>query len=231
MNKLQSVCDPDLLDAFLDEMLSDEQEEQLTIHLDDCSTCRDVIQHKAAEDSSWSEARSLLSDTVVRETKNSQKPSLLIQGVLDMLLPTDDQDMLGRIGGYEVSGVVGAGGMGVVLKAHDSSLERMVAVKVMAPHLASSGSARQRFAREAKAAAAVLHPNVIAIHGVFGDAELPYLVMPYMRGVSLQKRIDNDGPLPVCDILRIGQQIAAGLAAAHAQGLVHRDIKPANILL
>jgi serine/threonine protein kinase len=138
---------------------------------------------------------------------------------------------LGRIGGYEVTGVVGAGGMGVVLKAHDRSLDRIVAIKVMSPHLASSGSARRRFAREAKAAAAVLHPNVIAIHSVASEDANPFLVMPYVRGASLQKRIDSQGPLPLRDTLRIGAQIAAGLAAAHEQGLVHRDIKPANILL
>ena len=139
--------------------------------------------------------------------------------------------MLGRLGGYEVSGVVGAGGMGVVLKAIDKSLDRTVAIKVLAPHLATSGAAGKRFAREAKAAAAVLHPNVIAIHSVSNDESLPYLVMPYVRGTSLQKRLDQEGPLSLQEILRIGSQIAAGLAAAHAQGLVHRDIKPANILL
>ena len=139
--------------------------------------------------------------------------------------------MLGRMGGYEVSGVVGSGGMGVVLKAVDRSLDRVVAIKVLAPHLAATGAARKRFAREAKAAAAVLHPNVIAIHSVANDESLPYLVMPYVRGTSLQKRIDDIGPLPLAEVLRISSQIAAGLAAAHAQGLVHRDIKPANILL
>ncbi len=123
--------------------------------------------------------------------------------------------MLGRLGGYEVSGVVGTGGMGVVLKAHDNSLDRTVAIKVLAPHLASSGAAWKRFSREAKAAAAVLHPNVMAIHSVSHGESLPYLVMPYVRGQSLQKRIDEEGPLRLQDILRIGTQIAAGLSAAH----------------
>ncbi len=95
----------------------------------------------------------------------------------------------------------------------------------------SSGAARQRFAREAQAAAAVVHDNVIAIHGVGEAAGLPYLVMPYVRGQSLQKRIDHDGPLPLAEVLRIALQTAQGLAAAHELGLVHRDIKPANILL
>ncbi len=166
-----------------------------------------------------------------KSTKRQIKDHNAYDNVLDSLGPTDDPESLGRIGGYEVIGVVGAGGMGVVLKAHDRSLDRIVAIKVMAPHLASSGSARKRFAREAKAAAAVLHPNVIAIHSVASDDANPYLVMPFVRGASLQKRIDSQGPLPLKDTLRIASQIAAGLAAAHEQGLVHRDIKPANILL
>ena len=121
--------------------------------------------------------------------------------------------------------------MSIVFKGFDSALNRYVAIKVMSPHLATSESARQRFAREAQAAAAVVHDNVIAIHHVRGDAELPYLVMPYERGNSLQKRLDERGPLELAEILRIGMQSAAGLAAAHVQGLVHRDVKPGNILL
>ena len=92
-----------------------------------------------------------------------------IQAVLDSLIPSDDPNRLGRLGGYEVSGVVGVGGMGVVLKAVDPSLDRVVAIKVMAPHLANNATARKRFSREAKAAAAVLHPNVIPIHCVSSD--------------------------------------------------------------
>ena len=154
-----------------------------------------------------------------------------ISQVLSQLDPTDDPQMLGRLGGYEVSGVVGSGGMGIVLKAFDRPLDRIVAIKVLAPRLASSGAARLRFARKAKAAATVLHPNVIVIHGVSNDGAMPFLVMPYLRGESLQRRLDRQGSLPTEDILRIAQQVAAGLAAAHGQGLIHRDIKPANIML
>ena len=159
-----------------------------------------------------------------------QKP-VAAQDVLDALAPTDDPHKLGRLGHYEVTGVVGVGGMGVVLKAVDPSLDRVVAIKVMAPHLANNENAPKRFAREAKAAAAVLHPNVIPIHSVSSSTSLPYLVMSYIRGGSLQKRLEKEGPLPVVEVLRIGSQVAAGLAAAHSQGLVHRDIKPENILL
>ncbi len=165
------------------------------------------------------------------ELTDQRATSIEISEVLRQLDPTDDPSMLGRLGGYEVSGVVGSGGMGVVLKGFDRSLDRTVAIKVLAPRLASSGAARRRFAREARAAATVLHPNVIVIHGVSNDGTLPFLVMPYLRGESLQRRLNRLGPLATEEVVRIAQQIAAGLSAAHGQGLVHRDIKPANILL
>jgi WD40 repeat protein len=150
---------------------------------------------------------------------------------LDFLAPAGRPDSLGRLGHYEVLGLVGRGGMGVVLKAFDEKLQRVVAVKVMAAPLATSATARRRFTREAQAAAAVRNEHVIDIHAVEEANGLPYLVMEYVSGRSLQERLDQEGPLGVAEVLRIAMQIAAGLAAAHAQGLVHRDVKPANILL
>ena len=139
--------------------------------------------------------------------------------------------VLGRLGEYEIVEVTGRGGMGIVLKGFQKELHRHVAVKVLSPYLATSGAARRRFAREAQATAAVVHPHVMAIHSVNATAKLPYLVMPFVSCQSLQERIDRQGPLDLKDVLRIGMQTASGLAAAHAQGLVHRDVKPANILL
>jgi serine/threonine-protein kinase len=127
--------------------------------------------------------------------------------------------------------MLGRGGMGMVFKAFDAELNRPVAVKLLAPHVAGNGSARQRFGREARAAAAVVHEHVIAIHDVQASGDTPYLVMQYVPGDSLQAHVDRHGPLDVRDVVRVGHQIAAGLAAAHAQGVVHRDIKPGNILL
>ena len=150
---------------------------------------------------------------------------------LDFLQPSDAPDSLGRLGQYEVRAVVGVGGMGVVLRAHDPKLNRIVAVKVMAPQFVVNPTARKRFLREAQAIAAVTHPHVIAIHAVDQTEKTPYLVMEFIDGLSLQEKIDRCGHLEVKEILRIGAQIAAGLAAAHAHGLVHRDIKPSNILL
>jgi hypothetical protein len=150
---------------------------------------------------------------------------------LDFLSPSQKPGSLGRLDHYEMLAVVGRGGMGIVLKAFDEKLHRVVAVKVLAPHLAACGTARQRFVREARAAAAVRHDNVIGIHAVEDAGRIPYLVMEFIDGLSLEDRVRHGGPLEVEEVLRVGVQIAAGLAAAHQQGLVHRDIKPANILL
>ena len=144
--------------------------------------------------------------------------------------PGERADGLGMLGPYEIIGIIGRGAMGVVLKAHDSKLNRTVAVKILAPELAANPIARKRFPREAQAAAAVVHPHVVTIHAVDEEKNLPYLVMEYVDGVSLQHKI-KEGPFALEEILRIGSQIADGLAAAHRQGLVHRDIKPANILI
>jgi hypothetical protein len=121
--------------------------------------------------------------------------------------------------------------MGVVFRAFDTKLHRVVALKALAPQLATSSAARQRFVREARAAAAVTHDHIIAIHAVEDAGPVPYLVMQFIDGPTLQKKLDRTGQLPLKEILRIGLQIAEGLAAAHRQGLVHRDVKPANILL
>ena len=231
-------CDAKQIEAFLNGELRDEDEALFAEHLNDCPECCARVEQHAV----WQESATHLKRTrfdgrsfdeafaTEEETLAARKP-LQTQNVIDSLAPSEDPRMLGRLGNYEVSGVVGAGAMGVVLKATDPSLDRAIAIKVLSPHLASSGAARKRFAREAKAAAAVLHSNVIPIHSVSNEHSLPYLVMPYVRSTSLQKRIDQDGALPTNEVLRIATQVAAGLAAAHAQGLVHRDIKPANILL
>jgi hypothetical protein len=152
------------------------------------------------------------------------------QITLDFLEPATKPGSLGRLGHYEILEVLGQGGFGIVVRAFDEMLQRVVAIKVLSPQLASTSPARKRFLREARAAASIRHENVIQIHAVV-EQPLPYLVMEYIAGQTLQQRLDQTGPLEVPDVLRIGEQIARGLAAAHAQGLIHRDIKPGNILL
>lgn len=149
---------------------------------------------------------------------------------LGYLEPSSKPGSLGRLGHYEVLEVVGRGAFGTVLRAFDEKLQRVVAIKVMSPEMASTSPARKRFLREAQASAAIRHEHVVSVYAV-EEMPIPYLVMEYIPGLTLQKRLDERGPLDVPTVLRLGRQIAEGLAAAHSQGLIHRDIKPGNILL
>jgi uncharacterized protein (TIGR03067 family) len=149
---------------------------------------------------------------------------------LGFLSPPQRAGSLGRIGHYEVLEVLGRGGFGIVLRAFDDVLQRVVAVKVLAPEMAATSPARKRFLREARSSAQVRHENVVQVYAV-EEQPLPYLVMEFIPGETLQQRLDRTGPLDVPEVLRVGRQVAEGLAAAHAQGLIHRDIKPANVLI
>jgi len=154
-----------------------------------------------------------------------------LEAALSWLTPPRRAHSLGRVAHYEVLEVIGRGGMGIVVRAFDEKLHRVVAIKMLTPALAGNGTARQRFVREAVAAAAVTHENVIAIHAVEDAGPVPYIVMQCVDGKTLQDKLDACGPLDLKQTLRVGLQIAEGLAAAHRQGLIHRDIKPTNILL
>src|SRR5579863_7461177 len=149
---------------------------------------------------------------------------------LGFLDPPTRPDSLGRIGHYEVLQVLGHGGFGIVFRAFDDVLHRVVAVKVLSPQMAATSPARKRFLREARSSAQVRHENVVQVYEV-GEQPLPYIAMEFIPGETLQQRLDRIGPIDVPEVVRIGRQIAEGLAAAHANDLVHRDIKPANILL
>ncbi|HWB11069.1 MAG TPA: protein kinase [Pirellulales bacterium] len=246
MNFQAQPCRTDLIEQFLDDRLDTDRVAALERHLDSCPDCRRELELRAADESWWSRVRDCLatgdsgpssggseSDATPAWPEPGPKSEVRtsLAAIKPYLAPTDDPQMMGRVGPYEVLGVVGSGGNGVVLKGFDAALNRYVAIKLLSPQLGDSAAARRRFSREAQAAAAVVHDNVMAIHAVSDTQGLPYLVMPYVRGPSLEKRLRGAGPLALEEILRVGMQVAAGLAAAHAQGLVHRDIKPANILL
>lgn len=219
-------------------------------HLAECPHCQARLEKLAADAEQWSEIRDSLQpdrdfdtdSTSPLENPTSRRPRSdrerwqrshpwTESTATSLLSPAIHPEMLGRIGRYDVERLIGSGGMGVVFKAYDTELNRPVAVKLLAPYLAGSGSARNRFAREARAAAAVVDDHVVPIHNVETDNEQPFLVMKFIAGGSLQQRIDREGPLELCEVLRIGMHAAKGLAAAHAQGLIHRDVKPSNILL
>jgi len=151
------------------------------------------------------------------------------EGQGDGLGPPQGPDEIGRLGSFQVVKLLGSGGMGSVFQAVDSQLGRFVALKVLRPRLAGSEVARQRFLREARAAAKLEHDHVVAIYQVGEDNGVPYLAMPLLHGQSLHNQLQGGGRLAGPEVLRIGREIAEGLAAAHAQGLIHRDIKPANV--
>jgi HD-like signal output (HDOD) protein len=132
---------------------------------------------------------------------------------------------------YEVEDWIGQGGMGIVIKAYEPGLDRHVALKFLAPELATSKTARQRFSLEARFAAAVRSDHVVTTFAVSELDAVPFLVMEYIKGKSLEQRIDARQTFTVSDIARIAHQTALGLAAAHDLRLIHRDVKPGNILL
>ena len=231
MTDRQETCfEPAFLAEFLHERLSEAEESTVVSHLDECTHCQQTLEGVAANDVLWSEVKDIQNPHDTQPRTSSHRDQI-VQSVMDFLGPTDDPQMMGRLGSYEICGIVGRGSAGVVLKAFDQRLHRYVAIKVLAPNFASHGSARARFEREARAVAAVAHEHVVPIYAVEEHRNLPYLVMQFAGGGSLQQRIDSQGPMEPCEVARIGMQVASGLAAAHAQGIVHRDVKPANVML
>jgi serine/threonine protein kinase len=237
----ESQCDRERLMKLLNGQLPEAAEAAAATHVESCEACRRELETLAAKEDYWRETHDLLSgwnetddshlDQAAGQRSSLSNPSRQEASLLTFLAPSDNPAMLGRLGEFEVLEFIGRGGMGLVLKGYDHELNRFVAIKVLRPHYAEHAAARRRFAREAQASAAVVHQHVVAIHAVDATHQPPYFVMPFVPGESLQQRLDRSGPFEVTEVLRIGQQVAEGLAAAHAQGLVHRDIKPANILL
>lgn len=142
-----------------------------------------------------------------------------------------DDSLPPTIGGYTIVRLIGQGGMGRVYLARDEKLRRDVAIKVLHPSKARDPAAARRFLREGRATAAVDHPHVMTIHQVGDEQGLPYIVMQRLVGRTLKEAHLAEGRLPLPEVLRIGREVAEGLAAAHRQGLVHRDIKPDNVFL
>lgn len=244
---------PEELSRLLDGSLSGDRQEECTAHMDSCACCQakleslaiggtnlaEVVEHvneaePLATSAYWPAMQSLDIDV-----KQTIVPKLMESGTgrrevsLEFLQPASDPAYVGRLAHFDVMRIIGRGGMGVVFEAFDSRLQRKVAIKVLDPEFANDEVARQRFCREARAAASITHENVVAVHQVerSGEESLPYLVMQLIAGESLEERLMREKKLPLREIIRIGMQASHGLAAAHAEGLIHRDIKPGNILL
>ena len=135
-----------------------------------------------------------------------------------------------KLGPYEVSGAIGAGGMGEVYRARDPRLHREVAVKILSASLSSDRERLHRFEQEARAAAALNHPNILAVYDIGTQDGSPYIVSELLEGESLRERL-RSGPLSLRKAIDYALQIARGLAAAHDKGIVHRDLKPENIFI
>ena len=131
---------------------------------------------------------------------------------------------------YRIVERIGEGGMGVVYGAHDAHLDRTVAIKVLRPEAMEDAERKWRFVREAKAASALNHPNIVTIHDIDNDAGVDFMVMEHVDGSSLDRLIPRTG-MPVEQAVEYGEQIASALGAAHGAGIIHRDIKPANVMV
>jgi serine/threonine protein kinase len=247
-----SICSSRQLSLLVCDQLYSDDTNRLMEHLETCSACQAELELLSADDDWWKRARRGLVDSETDdqcrlldlETTNCSIDTLLdgesktsnrdnnAPAIFDMLDPPLHPEMLGRIDEFEIEEKIGRGGMGIVYRGFDRSLNRPVAIKVMSPHLGANVVAHQRFEREARAAAAVVHPNVVPVYRVSktksGD---PYIAMALADGLSLQQYVTRQGPFDVKDVVRISIQIAGGLAEAHKQGLIHRDIKPANVLM
>jgi hypothetical protein len=242
----------DELRQLLGALPADANSEQLAEHLDQCECCQAKLEElatggtnlpqlveqahqsiPAAESAYWPAIRAAGHSSAYAETIVPPRNTPTKDTATNFLLPPTDPAYLGRLAHFDVMRVIGRGGMGIVLEAFDSRLQRNVALKILFPELADDETARQRFCREARAAASITHENVVAVHQVeqASEGSLPYLVMQLVSGETLEQRLLREKRLPLREIVRVSLQIALGLSAAHAQGLTHRDIKPANILL
>lgn len=221
--------DDETLGRLLHDQL-DGSASEVQAHVETCEVCQDQLESLSAGDLSWEDVCDLMQRTDHPDFEFPNDVSLHNTKVT-FLEASDEPHSIGKFGRYEIVEILGRGGMGIVMRGIDSALDRHCAIKVLAPELASSSAARKRFSREARSAAAVVHPHVVPIQTVDEHEGHPYLVMPVVEGRSLQQRVEDNGPLQIVEVIRIAAQVAEGLSAAHSQGLVHRDIKPANVLL
>jgi WD40 repeat protein len=247
---------PEVLEKLLTESSDDNSQTDVVEHVGECSGCQERLESMADSQSRIIELVHHIDQAVpsresaywpalaaAKELEDPATQKTYVPGTtpgpakrtesIDFLEPSDDPAFLGRLGHFDVARLIGRGGMGFVFEAHDRYLHREVAIKVLDPQLANDDVAKQRFCREARAAASISHDHVVPVYQVekMADGRLPFLVMQLIQGETLEKKISREGKLPLVDILRIGLQTSAALAAAHSQGVIHRDLKPGNILI
>jgi serine/threonine protein kinase/Leucine-rich repeat (LRR) protein len=255
MAELSTCPSRDELQRMVLGQLGDEAAERVQKHPDQCAKCVSALQQCVASDAfldvvrasrpaSCERTKTLdvpvgwvrsAASTSIRSHESTQPDKhiapLPMSDVKSLLSPAQSADEIGRVAEFRVLRVLGVGGMAVVFEAEDSRLKRRVALKLMLPAIASKPGATQRFLREAQSAAALKHGHVVTIYQVGMHGETPFIALELLHGETLEDYLLFGGRMRVRDVVRVGREIAAGLAAAHARGLLHRDIKPANIWL
>lgn len=203
---------------------------------------REAVLHERCDDPAVrKEVRSLLGHSEEADGFFERLESALPPEFRDSTLesqaekPTPDPlDLEGsRVGRYEIDNHLGGGGMGIVYRAHDPHLGRVVALKFLPPFLARSSEARERFVREARTASALEHPHIATIYeiGEMEEGSCPFIVMAYYEGETLKEKLAREGPLPIGEAIRYAEQVAEALSAAHEASVIHRDVKPANVMV
>lgn len=227
--------------------------ESLSQHIEICQSCQATLAWIAGSDDWWNDARRCLTSTQYEDFQHMATTKIVesvcalnmdstnaeadplceheTEQLKALLDPPSHPELLGRIGRYELEQLVGRGGMGLVFRGYDTELHRIVAVKTLAIHLVPVRSARERFIREGRACASLVHPHIVPVHDVIPEGPVPALVMQYVAGPTLEQWTSENGPMPLEKAFPLMLQLAEALVLAHEKGFVHRDIKPGNVLL
>lgn len=228
--------------------------EELGAHLHSCSSCEDEVKSIPLDDALLETLRSnptdvemseeVIIEQLINRLKEVSAASMStyhsddsvcdeeeVPDAHEHLSPPEEADEIGRLGNYRVLRLLGKGGMGAVFQAEELPLHRMVALKVMHANLQKKSKAQQRFLREAQITASLNHDHIVAVFQAGEHEGVPFLAMPLLEGESLDAYLKREGKLSVEESIRITREVAEGLAAAHARGLIHRDIKPGNLWL
>jgi hypothetical protein len=245
----EACPDRSVLESYARGQLPEDARSSLEAHLDGCLICAEAIERLTR-----SELESLIGDSQAEaiETAPSRHNPILDRVMLSateaqptiatpteaqpddirrILDPPVEQGDLGSFAGYDILEIAGRGGMGVVFKAWDRTLQRIVALKVIIPKRASDSAIAARWLAEARTVAALQHDHIVAVHHAGMAKDLPFLLMPFHGEGTLARFLATRRILPARDVIQVGLQLARALAATHSRGILHRDIKPSNVLL